>query len=259
MAKGEAAGEMGMAFPVGLRGLKEAELREPVVRLLLPADYQETVAPFLLPGRARWQVLREGALPYLGGKAENNRYTFILWSVAFSYQKWVAALLDGKTLQSDVVVILHAAGEVVPRHIAHQPVLKIDHKGRLYEALFRLIGAMVLPAVFQSVMGADPADIRRLSRSGETLHVDFVEADDVEAVWARMERCWDNGSFSRDRLTGLVLAIMAPIGMPIMTSSGLLDGDRWARLLGEDEVDIVVTLFSREDEMVSATLLKFLR
>ncbi len=259
MSKGEAVGGRGIAFPVGLRGLKEVESREPVVRLLLPAEYQEEVPPFPLPGRARWEILREGAFPYLEEEAENNRYTFILWNVASSYQKWVAALLDRKASQSDVVVILHAAGEVVPHHLAHKSILKVGHQGSLHDTLFRLVSAMVLPAVFQSVIGADPVDIVRLSRSGGNLHVDFVETDKVEALWAGIERCWENFPFPWSRLKGLVFAIMAPVGMPVLTSSGLLDGDRWERLLGGEQVDIVVTLFGREDDCVSVTLLKFFR
>ncbi len=46
--------------------------------------------------------------------AENNRYTFILWNVASSYQSWVTASLDGKASQKDPIVVLHAAEEVVP-------------------------------------------------------------------------------------------------------------------------------------------------
>lgn len=259
LSKNEGVNGGEMAFPAGLRGLKEAELRMPIVRLLLPADHRSEVPPFLLPGRARWEILQEGAFPHSEEEVEHNTYTFIFWSVASSYLKWVSALLDMSASRSDVVVILHAGGEVVPRYIAHQRALKVDHQGRLYEALFRLISAMVLPAVLQSVMGADPADIRRLSRNGGTLHVDFVEASDVESLWAGIERCWESCSFPQGRLTGLVFAIMAPIGMPIMTSSGLLDGDRWERLLPDDDIDLMVTLFSREDEMVSATLLRFLR
>lgn len=259
MSKGEAVGGKGIAFPVGLRGLKEAELREPVVRLLLPAEYREAVPPFPLPGRARWEILREGAFPYLEEETENNRYTFILWNVASSYQKWVVALLDRKASQSDVVVILHAAGEVVPHHLAHKLILKVDHHGSLHDTLFRLVSAIVLPAVFQSVIGADPVDIVRLSRSGGDLHVDFVETDKVEDLWAGIERCWENCPFPWGRLKGLAFAIMAPVGMPVLTSSGLLDGDRWERLLPYDDIDLVVTLFSREDEKVAATLLRIFR
>lgn len=74
-----------------------------------------------------------------------------------------------------------------------------------------------------------------------------------------MERCWESRSFPRGRLKGLVFAIMAPSAVPVLTSSGLLNGDRWERLLEGDEIDIVVTLFSRDDEAVSATLLTFFR
>ena len=247
------------AFPLGLHGRKEHTLRTPVVRLMLPAGHPLVEPPFPLPGRACWEILREGAFPYLEEEAENNRYTFILWNVASSYQSWVTASLDGKASQKDPVVVLHAAEEVVPHQLAKKPILKVSHQGSLHDTLFRLVGAMVLPAVFQSVIGADPVDIARLSRSGGNLHVDFVEANDVENLWVGMERCWESRSFPRGRLKGLVFAIMAPSAVPVLTSSGLLDSFRWERLLPGDDTDLVVTLFGRKDERVSATLLRILQ
>lgn len=248
-----------MTFPAGLRGLKEAELRTPVVRLLLPADHYSAAPPFPLPGRARWEILREEAFPCAEEEVGCDTYTFILWSVASSYQKWVVALLDGRSSRLGVVVILHAAEEVVPHHLANKPILKIDHQGSLHDTIFRLVAAMVLPAAFQSVIGADPMDIAHLCPGGGSLHVDFVEASDVESLWDGIELCRENCLLPPGRLKGLVLAIMAPVEIPVLTSSGLLDGDRWERLLPGDDVDLVVTLFGQEDEKVSATLLWIFR
>ncbi|TXH83563.1 MAG: hypothetical protein E6Q74_03635 [Pseudoxanthomonas sp.] len=256
----EMVGGNELAFPLGLHGRKEHALRTPVVRLMLPAGHPLVEPPFPLPGRACWEILREGAFPH-AKEAKDNCYTFILWDEAPPYRQWIAALLGRGTSRPDVTVILHAAGAEVPHHLAGVSILKADHEGRLCETMFRLLSAMVLPAVFQSIIGADPVDIASLSGDGGSLHANFAEADDVEEVWTDMKRCWENCPISQGRLTGLVFAIMAPVGMPVLTSPGLLDGDRWERLLGDINIDIhfMVTLFGRKDEKVSATLLRIIR
>lgn len=257
----------GLAFPSGFRGRSrnavfpclepedDAESGAPVVRLVLPAGYPLDDPPFPLPGRARWEICRQDrhvGSP-LAGDAE--KFSFVVWDASAGYQSWLQGLMEGADGDSGVTVILHETHDRVPRMLDGRPVLRLDCYGAVHQKLFALIGVLVIPSVFQSIVGADPADFRHLLRFGGELQLVHACGDEVETIAARFAEFKKRAHVPPPKLTGICLATVVPMAVPVVESIDALSRASQYQDTIADDVDVVLTAFVHRESGFSLTML----
>jgi hypothetical protein len=257
----------GLAFPSGFRGRSsdavfpclasedDAECGAPVVRLLVPVDCAVNDPPFRLPGRARWEICRQGQRARCASARDFERYTFVVWEGSDCYQFWLQRLIEGEDGRADIMVVLHESDAHVPRTLGGRSVLRLDCKGDLYGRLFALVGVLVAPAVFQSIAGADPVDFRHLSRFGGELRLFHAHADEVETIAERIADFVSDADCLSPDVTGLCLTAMVPLALPIIESIDALSrASRYQDTIA-DGVDVVLTAFAHRESGFSLTML----
>jgi hypothetical protein len=125
----------------------------------------------------------------------------------------------------------------------------------LYGQLFALVGVLVAPAVFQSIVGADPVDFRRLSRFGGVLRLFHACADMVESIAAQVADSPSAAVRPSPEVTGLCLMTVVPLALPVVESiDALLRASRYQDIV-DDDVDVVLTAFAHPGSGFSLTML----
>lgn len=246
----------GLAFPSGFRGRSrnavfpclapedDAESRAPVVRLLLPAGYPCSDPPFRLPGRARWDIWREDQQAASGPARDAERYTFVIWDASDRYQSWLQRLIESEDARTDITVVLHESEDQVLRLLGSRPVLRLHCNRDMYECLFELVGVLVTPAMFQSIVGADPADFRHLSRFGGELRLFHACADQIETIVVRFTVFGKYADFPPSKVTGICLTVLVPLALPVVESIDALVLASHREGAVPDNVDVVLTAFA---------------
>jgi hypothetical protein len=257
----------GLAFLSGFRGRSrnavfpclaqedDAESRAPVVRLLLPAGYPCSDPPFRLPGRARWEIWREDQQAASAPARDAERYTFVIWDASDRYQSWLQRLIESENARTDITVVLHESEDQVPRMLGGRPVLRLNCEGGLYGRLFALVGVLVAPAVFQSVVGVDPADFRHLSRFGGELRLFHARADKLETIAAQIADFASDADRLSPDVTGLCLMAVVPLTLPVVESIDALVLAVHRGAMVPDDIDVVLTAFAHRETLFSLTML----
>lgn len=258
----------GLAFPFGFRGRSrntvfpclapedDAESGDPVARLLLPAGHLGNDPPFRLPGEARWEICRQDRQVGSVQARGVERFTFVVWEASERYQSWLQQLIEGEDGCADITVVLHESDVHVPRMIGGRPMLRLDCKGDIYGRLFALIGMLIAPAVFQSIVGADPVDFRHLLRFGGELqlfHACGEQADTIAASIADSANGADHLSLD---VTGLCLMAVVPLALPVVESIDTLVLASHREGMIPDDVDVVLTAFAHRETGFFLTILR---